>query len=184
MTVLVIGSENTGKSDLAEKLAVNTGDKRRYYLATMKTIDEAGRARIEKHRKKREGKGFITIEQEHDIADAVEELEMPEEATVLLECVSNLVGNEMHDSPERSRLLLKDEPDYERFSEGVAADIRYVAEKVRNLIMVTNDYSADMDRYDEETKKYVKVLNMVNERIKVFSDKSIDVREGQEIESI
>ena len=53
MTSIVIGKSNTGKSLLAEKLALETGDEKVYYLATMNVMDDAGRERVEKHKKQR-----------------------------------------------------------------------------------------------------------------------------------
>ena len=69
MIYLVIGTQNSGKSELAEKLSLETGDSNRFYIATMKIYDEAGLQRVEKHRKMRDGKGFITIEQEYNITE-------------------------------------------------------------------------------------------------------------------
>ena len=101
MVTLIIGGPNSGKSQLAEDLVVNSGIDRRYYLATMRVLDEAGEERIIKHRKQREGKGFITLEIPYAIDKAVSLMEEPESSIVLLECIANLVGNEMYDNPER-----------------------------------------------------------------------------------
>ena len=89
----------TGKSALAEELAMNTGDATRYYLATMEVFDNEGSMRVERHRKARAGKGFITVEKPYDIWDLEGEVMDIGSATVLLECVSNLVGNEMNENP-------------------------------------------------------------------------------------
>ena len=62
MITLIIGTNNSGKSELAEKLAVQRGTGRKYYLATMQLCDDASRARAEKHRRMRAGKGFLTID--------------------------------------------------------------------------------------------------------------------------
>ena len=69
MIYLVIGTQNSGKSELAENLSMETGDSSRLYLATMKIYDEAGRERVKKHRQQREGKGFVTIEQELNVLE-------------------------------------------------------------------------------------------------------------------
>ena len=42
MIYMVIGTQNSGKSELAENLSMETGDSSRLYLATMKIYDEAG----------------------------------------------------------------------------------------------------------------------------------------------
>jgi adenosylcobinamide kinase/adenosylcobinamide-phosphate guanylyltransferase len=185
MIYLVIGTQNSGKSELAEKQAMETGDISRIYLATMKVYDEAGRERVEKHRRQREGKGFVTIEQEMNILEAVEKIEQPEKSTVLLECVSNLVGNELYENPVWKESLLNNLDDIEslelnkqkeRFADSIAGDIKKLAGCVNNFIIVTNEYETDGEGYDASTRLYVLLLNMVNERITEFSDEIYDLR--------
>ncbi|WP_029231688.1 bifunctional adenosylcobinamide kinase/adenosylcobinamide-phosphate guanylyltransferase [Butyrivibrio sp. VCB2006] len=210
MIYLIIGTQNSGKSALAEELSVSTGDEHRIYLATMKVYDEDGLKRIEKHRKQREGKGFFTIEKEYGIAEVLDEIESPKATTVLLECVSNLVGNEMYENPEWRDILksldkgmhiekgneselvmqtdcnfpkedMKDmhETDcdviYSEFADAVTKEIRELSEKVNNMIIVTNEYDAD-EKYDWETRLYLKLLGMVNERVSSFADKIYNLR--------
>ena len=63
MVVLVVGVPDSGKSALAESVALElSGENKRIYLATMEVLDEAGYERVKKHRKLRKGKGFFTIE--------------------------------------------------------------------------------------------------------------------------
>lgn len=171
MIYLVMGSQNSGKSVLAEDLAMRTGDRDRIYLATMKVCDDAGKERIIRHRKQREGKGFVTIERQRNIADAISEIERPKETTVLLECVANLVGNEMYDGAGEIRLVDKTE-----FSGRVADEVKLLGEQVHNLIIVTNTYSGDAEGYDDATRLYVELLDMVNERVMDFADEVMDLR--------
>ena len=39
----------------------------RYYIATMEVFGEEGRKKVERHKKLRQGKGFITIESPKDV---------------------------------------------------------------------------------------------------------------------
>ncbi len=176
MTVFIIGTMNSGKSLLAEDLSGKTGDSRKVYLATMKVSDAEGQKRVAKHRKQREGKGFITIEAERDISGVISKIPDPEETTVLLECVSNLVGNEMHDSPE-GWSVLNDPEKAEAFSDRVFNDIKHISEKVHNLFIVSNDYSDEI-LSDPETELYIRLLNLVNDRLGAFSDRIYDLRKG------
>ena len=69
MTVLIIGHPDSGKSELAERMVTEiSAPGERIYLATMIPYGEDGAARVEKHRKMREGKGFTTIEAPFDIS--------------------------------------------------------------------------------------------------------------------
>ncbi len=174
MIFLIIGTQNSGKSALAEELSVNTQDAYRVYLATMKIYDDTGRERVERHRQQRRGKGFLTIEQEINITDVIDRIENPTETTALLECVSNLVGNEIYENPARKELLLQGRKDV--FANEISAEIKKLADSVNNLIIVTNEYAKDEEGYDDETRTYVNLLHMVNERIKGFSDKVFDLQ--------
>lgn len=94
MVYLIIGGSGSGKSAYAEQLMERfTGVTEKYYLATMQIFDEEGEKRKEKHRAARQGKGFLTIEQPRDIKKVVEQIKPG--SAVLLECMSNLVANEM-----------------------------------------------------------------------------------------
>ena len=173
MIYLVIGTQNSGKSELAENLSMETGDSSRLYLATMKIYDEAGR------------EGFVTIEQELNVLEVVEKIEEPGKSTLLLECVSNLVGNELYENPVWKESILNYLDDIEaidlnkqkeRFADSIAYDIKKLAGCVNNLIIVTNEYEADDEGYDDETRLFVALLNMVNDRISEFSDEIYDLR--------
>ena len=175
MTELIIGTTDSGKSALAEDLAMQTGDSRRYYLATMKVCDNEGRKRVEKHRKMREGKGFVTIERQCALSGIADDIDEPGEVTVLLECVSNLVGNVLHDRPDRIVHLKSDGSGKSAFADEVADDIAGLADRVRNLIIVTNEYAME-DGYDEETRLYVELLGIVNERLRDIADRTFDLK--------
>jgi len=200
MICFVLGKPNSGKSLRAEELAVSMADEHKVYVATMKVIDEAGRARVEKHRKQREGKGFETVELLYGLLKLPPMIEEPEKTTVLLECLSNLVGNEIYDNPKRSELrgFLKDgsaeaeknpsaeESGEERtasvealkaskersFAEEITAEIRSLAEQVHCLVVVSTEYEPD-STFDEETMNYIRILNLVNEKVKAISDRMI-----------
>ena len=89
MVALVIGVPDSGKSALAEDLAMKlSGDGKRIYLATMEILDDEGKKRVEKHRKAREGKGFFTIEASVKVLEAVAGVPDLEKSTVLIECIS------------------------------------------------------------------------------------------------
>jgi adenosylcobinamide kinase/adenosylcobinamide-phosphate guanylyltransferase len=136
----------------------------------MKIYDEAGRERVSRHRQQREGKGFFTIEKLYDIREVIEQIEKPDEATVLLECVTNLVGNEMFENPAGKEKI--------KSADEIAEDIEYVAGRVHNMIIVSNEYESDADTYDDATRNYIRLLDLVNERINSFSDRVMDMRKG------
>ena len=175
MISIVIGKSNTGKSLLAEKLALETGDEKIYYLATMNVMDDAGRERVEKHRKQREGKGFITIEKQKDIACILDNTGDANASTVLLECVANLVSNYIFDDPGFDINTADFEKACEDIASKAAAEIKALSEKVHNLIIVTNEYDHDGEGYDDATRFYVKTLSKTNELITPFCNEVHDL---------
>ena len=91
MLVVVTGGSGSGKSAFAEDRVLSFGEARRIYIATMQAFDEESHRRIRRHRRMRAGKGFETIERYTEL----DELILPKNCVVLLECMSNLVANEM-----------------------------------------------------------------------------------------
>lgn len=71
MITLITGGSGSGKSAYAEKYICHVSNEKRYkekyYIATMQVFDDEGQRKIDRHRRLRAGKGFITIEQPRDI---------------------------------------------------------------------------------------------------------------------
>lgn len=171
MITLILGTPDSGKSRLAEKIAVDRAKGRIIYLATMIAYDEEGKERISKHRAMREGKGFITIEKPYNLREIIDDLQ-PDD-TVLLECITNLVGNEMYENGSR----------YAHNGEGVMGidtedlciklkeDIELIGKKVACLILVTNSFlDVTGDTYQGETKKYTDTVNALNKKLGDLAD--------------
>ena len=91
MMILVTGGSGSGKSAFAEDCVVACGEMPRVYIATMYPFDEESRKRVKRHRDMRFGKGFDTVE----CYTGLSEVRVPKGCTVLLECMSNLVANEI-----------------------------------------------------------------------------------------
>ena len=90
--ILVVGSNQSGKSRFAEKL-ISCTEGKRYYIATMISSTEDNEFHIKKHIKQREGLGFDT----HELPYGFDGLEIESDSVVLLEDVSNLWANLMFD---------------------------------------------------------------------------------------
>lgn len=167
MMTLIIGKENSGKSVFAEDLACQlAGNSSPVYLATMSVMDEEGERRVQKHRSQREGKGFVTIEKQIRVDEVVSHLTDAKDKTVLLECISNLVGNEMYENESRKGLS------QEALVCSIFQDIRILQHSVKNLVLVTNEYAIKAD-YDEETTRYIQTISLLNEKLKVIAEKTI-----------
>lgn len=170
MIHLIIGTKDSGKSKLAEDIAVKLGtNSEKAYIATMLPLDEDACKRIEKHRKQREGKGFITIECPYELNKIIPLISQLHSAVCLLECVSNLVGNEMHKT--NKGLIVRDT---EKLIKEIVDEIILLEEYSKDLIIVSNEYKLEAD-YDEETIGYIKLLHDVNEKLREHAHKIYDL---------
>lgn len=122
---LILGGARSGKSRRAEALALEWGGDP-VYLATAEPFDEEMRARVEKHKADREGRGWTTVEEPLDLP-AVLAREAAAGRVVLVECLATWLGNLMaHEwpvEPEIARLLAT-------VDQGPAADLVLVASEV------------------------------------------------------
>lgn len=162
MITLIIGGSGSGKSEFAEKLAMEcSGEK--YYIATMPARDEESLKKVQRHRDMRSGKDFETIEAERNLANVD-----INGGTVLLECMSNLVANEVFGEGGGTESAYK----------SIIMGINELVQKADNLIVVSNEIFSDGIIYDEETVKYIALLSKVNAYLSKLADEVIEVVYG------
>ena len=169
-TVFIIGSPDSGKSAMAEEIVTELSDPdHRIYIATMIPYGKEGRERVRRHRMMRDGKGFITIEAPFDICSSLSDYDMSNgsmlgDMTVLLECLSNLVANELFERRSgRDEMLGR-----------LYEDIRWIAKRAGNLVIVSNHFEIE-ESFDEETRFYAETLDMLNEMVSGLADKTIRI---------
>ena len=151
MLVVVTGGSGSGKSAFAEETVLSLGEARRIYIATMQAFDEESHRRIRRHRHMRAGKGFETIERYTEL----DELLIPKDCVVLLECMSNLVANEM-------------------FREGV----KNLLSQAKHVVIVTNEIFSDGILYEEESEQYKKELGQINQKLAEMAEEVVEVVYG------
>ena len=202
MITLITGGSGSGKSAYAEKyichVSNENGYKEKYYIATMQVFDDEGQRKIDRHRRLRAGKGFITIEQPRDIKKAVEKLQsencLKTGRSALLECMSNLVANEMFPPVDVSGMQAAeakketlDDPenmnDYEtaqirRVSKKVLKEVSILSENVAELVIVTNNVFEDGVSYDQSTMNYIKAMGIVNRGLAAMAERVVEVVAG------
>lgn len=172
--IVVVGGSGSGKSAYAEELVLREKHSKRYYLATMQVYDEEGRRKVAKHRNMRAEKGFETIECQHDLLKAIQAgMSTSDEykaSTALLECISNLVANEMFRDGEiiPAQVVV----------EKVSKEIKALSEIFGTLIIVTNNIAEDGNRYDDTTMQYIKAIGEINQRIMELSTEAYEVVVG------
>lgn len=197
MIALVIGGSGSGKSAYAEQMAVKAaGNGSLYYVATMQVYDEEGKKKVERHQKMRAGKGFLTIEQPRKLKEAAKKVAAESvpaeiasagkvttekaptgvEKTVLLECMSNLVANEMFSKENLSAVM--DEAKIKQLSHEIISGVTALQDSCDILIIVTNQIFEDGIRYDASTMAYIRLLGDVNRQIAERAEQVIEVVAG------
>lgn len=161
MLTLVTGGSGSGKSEFAENVAVSYKSKNLIYIATMFPYDDEAFKKIERHKIMRKDKNFSTIESFINL----KKVEIPKDSTVLLDCMSNLVANEMyHEDGAKEKTV-----------DSVLEGINLINNISDNLVIVTNEIFSDGIEYDCETKKYLKNLGKINSEIGKIADNVVEV---------
>ena len=164
MLHIITGGSGSGKSAFAEKQILDFGPAKRYYIATMHPFDEESKKRVQRHRTMRSGKGFETIER----YTHMEQIQGICGANVLLECMSNLVANEMYEEGGAGKKTV----------DAVVKGIRHLAQQAENLVIVTNEVFSDVQNYDAETLRYLQYLGEINCRLAKEADRVTEVVYG------
>lgn len=159
MILFIIGASSSGKSEIAENIAVSFAQKR-YYIATMHAYGLEGKARVENHLHMRAGKGFETIEKYTDIGS----LRINSSSICLIECISNLLANEMYDFGGAGDTVV----------EKITSNIKNLATQCKHLIVVSNDVFSDGIVYDTFCTKYIQNLGRINRNIASLSSVFIE----------
>ena len=154
---LITGGSGSGKSEYAEQKLMEYAshskrNKKRYYIATMIP--------------------FETIECYTDLKKAAEILQTKETGSVLLECMSNLVANEMYDPSGAG----------ENAEESILAGIHKLQKVSDDLVVVTNEVFSDSMTDNPEMEEYLKLLGKLNLRMGERADLVTEVVYGIPVE--
>ena len=159
MIALVTGGAASGKSEYAEELARRLKGSPKIYLATMEAWDEESLARIARHRKMRQGKGFQTLE----LPQSLEKAEIPAGSVVLLECLTTWLANEMYppDTDPRDGVP------------PILAGISHLSRQADHLIVVSGEVFSQPVPAGMEA--YVRTLGQIHQQIAAQGDLVVEV---------
>lgn len=157
MITLVLGGASSGKSKFAEDLTCKNMQK--LYIATMKPNknDIEVTKKINAHKIMRKDKNFATFEGYN--CSIINDNFNTNYDIILLECMSNLLANEMFNGSDFI-------PDCE---DKILDCIKLLETKTKHLIIVSNDIFHDGNDYDEYTLQYIKQLGLINQKIAKIS---------------
>lgn len=164
MMHVITGGSGSGKSRFAEQQILDLGPAKRIYIATMHPYDDESFARIDRHRAMRAEKQFDTLE----CYTGLKNLEIPEGANILLECMSNLAANEMFEPGAAG----------ENTVDEIMKGIAHLKECAANLVVVTNEICSDGIEYDPVTMQYQQYLGQINQAMAVMADRVTEVVYG------
>ena len=203
MIIVITGGSSSGKSKVAEDMMNKLEPGRKLYIATMQIsdTDEDGKKRIEKHRERRKGSNYITIEKGKDLQEIGGDVAGGEQAGTSAEFTGGEragaedqgaggAGGGRADGEGKSALLecISNLTANVMFSERVLSsdetvlevisEVKDLSAKMDNLVIVTNNIFDDIDNYDDMTSSYVKALGEINQELVRMADEAYEVVVG------
>ncbi len=148
-SALVIGAARSGKSRFAERLALGTG-LLPVYIATAEARDDEMAARVAAHRADRAGRGWTTIEEPLDLADALA-LSAGVGQVVLADCLTLWLSNLI----EAGR-----DPDTEASALAAA-----IAGAAGPIVLVTNEVGAGIVPINALARRFADAQGRLNQKI-------------------
>ena len=164
MLMMVTGGSGSGKSEFAESLVTGLADGPNLYIATMFPFDEECHKRIARHREMRKDKGFDTLE----CYTGLKHADVSGYHTVLLECMSNLVANEM----------FREDGFHPEVAEEIILGVKNLLDQAEHVVIVTNEIFSDGVLYEGESEKYKEQLGQINCNLAEMADRVVEVVYG------
>lgn len=169
MLITVTGGSGSGKSEYAEKTALDLcGGKAPVYLATMAVWGDEGAKRVMRHRALRAGKGFQTLEKTRSLEEIPQDLLAGQ--TVLLEDLSNLISNELF----TQNGMVPEETAIER----IRRDLKHITDCAGNVVVVMNEVFSDGRKYDRGTETFLRLTGIMNRELALRADESYEIVYG------
>jgi adenosylcobinamide kinase/adenosylcobinamide-phosphate guanylyltransferase len=149
--VVVGGGTRSGKSAFAVRLGLALGA-RRAFVATALAFDDEMRARIDRHRRERDG-AFTIVEEPIRLVDALAGL-VGSCDVVVVDCVSHWLSN----------LLLRETP-MESILEEVDRVVALLAERPFHAIFVTNEVGMSVHPETPLGRAFVEAAGWTHQRL-------------------
>lgn len=173
MIVFISGGARSGKSALAEELALSYyqetnpsgASENPMYIATSKRSDKEMEERIERHRQERVDV-WNTVEEPYELLPVLQKAQTGD--VVLIDCLtiwlSNMVFGKSCDLAEIKALI--------------AEMIVLARKKKLALFLVSNDINEGIPHPSDAVNRYVYTLQQVHQQVVSEADKAIEVNAG------
>ena len=151
MRVFISGGVKNGKSYYAQRLAKQQNARPFYYIATMAPVDDEDFERIERHRREREGWGFITVEQHGCIEEILCKCDTG--GSFLLDSLTALLACEMFPSDGGVDTKAADR---------IVKGLTQVIGVLENIVIVSDYIYSDAEIFDPLTEKFRESLAKID----------------------
>ncbi len=158
---LITGGCRSGKSDYAQKLAESLPGQRAY-VATCPVEDDEMRQRVEKHRCKRAGQGWDTIEEPLELAHVLNE---DQHDVLLVDCLTLWVSNLMLQAEQTATCF--GELEIETHAKNILA---CCSRRTGTVILVTNEVGLGIVPDNALARRYRDLVGRLNQTIACEAD--------------
>ncbi len=176
----ISGGARSGKSNFAEKIALES-QKKKIYIATAKIYDEEMQNRINLHKNQR-GDNWITLEAYKNLANLL--LEYKEEnAIILLDCLTNLVTNYMFDFTEDWDSISTDKITeiQNTINKDVENLLDFITSSKLDLIVVSNELGMGLVPTYPLGRHFRDISGKLNQIVAAKADKASFIVSGLEL---
>ncbi|MBQ9574200.1 MAG: bifunctional adenosylcobinamide kinase/adenosylcobinamide-phosphate guanylyltransferase [Synergistaceae bacterium] len=166
MMILILGTARSGKSSYAETRLESLKGLPKIYAAMSRIEDDEMRERVKRHQAMRSCKGFMTVE----CGNGLKAEDFPEGSAVLIESLTAWTANEMFcaDGVRPCGDVV----------EKILSELSELGERVREVVIVSDDIFCDGVRYEGLTEEYVKCLAELTVKIAESADEVTEVFSG------
>ena len=162
IVTLITGGSRSGKSAFAQQLAEQESAAK-LFIATCPVTDEEMAARISRHIADRKEAGWMTVEEEVDVANRLGK--SGEYTVILVDCLTLWVNNLMYHAEQENKVLDEDT---------VAAKAAEILQKARahsgSVLFVTNEVGLGIVPENETARRYRDLVGRCNQRIAAAAD--------------
>ena len=174
MILFISGGVRSGKSSLAEKMALQFYHDQRasalYYIATTKrNNDEEMLERIKRHQASR-NQEWTTIEEPYHIDEQMKKLKS--QSVLLIDCLTVWSSN----------VLFSENKTCDTMLDRIEKAVQIAKDKKMTVIFVSNDLNEDLPIQDNDVQNYVYSLEAVHKCTVSHCDKAIQVVAGVPIQ--
>jgi len=158
MKTLILGGIRSGKSLMAEQMAIDS-QRQVVYIATAKAVDEEMERRIKLHRDRRPG-GWVNLEEPIQLAQTLQS-RAERQNCLLVDCLSLWITN----------LLVSE--DSELLNAEVNALMRFLPGCPGDIIFVSSESNMGVVPAGELSRQYCDVIGLLHQDIAALSDRVI-----------